>query len=84
MTELTPMDTQGLQMPFKYLQKIHLTSSLNLQVIWFCMSHSFIKIFLYMIVENETDTSSDDDISVVAGNTGNEVLFAAKLVIIMR
>ena len=48
------------------------------------MSHSFIKIFLYMIVENETDTSSDDDISVVAGNTGNEVLFAAKLVIIMR
>ena len=48
------------------------------------MSHSFIKIFLYMVVENETDTSSDDDISVVAGNTGNEVLFAAKLVIIMR
>ena len=48
------------------------------------MSHSFIKIFLYMIVENETDTSSDDDISVVAGNTGNEVLFAAAKLVIMR
>ena len=44
-----------------------------------------------MIDENETDTSSDDDISVVAGNTGNEVddkmwghlLYAAKLVIMI-